>query len=442
MKAHPSANAFRMFGDSELKALAADIKENGQEQPIVTWRDEIVDGRNRYAACQLAGVEPWIEERAFKDDAEVAWYVLSMNVHRRHLGETGRSMAVAYFLPTFEEAAKKRQGWRGAEADEDLVVNLPQGHKSRDDAAAIANVSPSSVQFAKKVRNHGEPEIVEATCQEHIAVSAAAKLVNEPRETQLKVLELIKSGEAKNPKGALLKLRTANLAKTSASAPRVEGGTILQGNSVDLLPTVATAHCVVMDPPYGLENHHANFDHMAKDYEDGEDYALEILRGVCERLLKVCAPDAHLYVFTGYSNAWAFKEILADFFDVQENPLIWAKNTHSPCDFSKRYPSSYELIWFAKMRGSKRPLAKLVKDVIFNPTERSTSHSAEKPTDLLQLLIEQSTVAGEHVIDPFCGSGSTGVAALRCKRHFTGIELDPEWADVARGRLVRDVEAA
>jgi tRNA/tmRNA/rRNA uracil-C5-methylase (TrmA/RlmC/RlmD family) len=55
--------------------------------------------------------------------------------------------------------------------------------------------------------------------------------------------------------------------------------------------------------------------------------------------------------------------------------------------------------------------------------------------DLLTTLIEQSTVPGEHVIDPFCGSGSTGVAAVRGKRRFTGIELDKTWADVARGRI-------
>src|SRR5262249_55712228 len=155
--------------------------------------------------------------------------------------------------------------------------------------------------------------------------------------------------------------------------------------------------------PYGLESH--NTRRGGKDYADGENYALELLARTCEALTHVLSEDAHLYVFSGYSYAWTFKEILQRYFTVQDNPLIWAKNTHAICDYAKWYPSSHEYIWFCRV-GMSRQLSKCVLDVVKQPVERATDHSAEKPTDLLKLLIEQSTVPGEHVLDPFCGSGS------------------------------------
>jgi len=69
--------------------------------------------------------------------------------------------------------------------------------------------------------------------------------------------------------------------------------------------------------------------------------------------------------------------------------------------------------------------------------ERSSTHSAEKPTELLKLLIDQSSLPGEMVFDPFMGSGSTGVAARELNRGFTGVELDKDWYDVAESRIVQ-----
>lgn len=438
MKFHPAAEVFAMLGDSELKALADDIRENGQREPIIRWGDVIVDGRNRFRACALAGRDPMFEHREFKDDAEVAMFVLSMNVHRRHLNESQRGMAVAKLLPMFEHAAKDRTieaGRLGGSSVAKGVANLPDPSRSRDDAAKIANVSPRLVQDAKKVQAKASPELVRAVETGKVAVSAAAKLVDKPDDVQRAVVAKIESGEAKKPLAALGQIRTEALAKSAASAPKVESANILVGDAIARLADVENAHLVIMDPPYGLENHRVWMG-AKKDYADGEEYALGLLRNTCEILARsVCAKDAHLYVFSGYSHAFAFKQILREYFDVQDNPLIWSKSNHAVCDYSKWYPNAHEYIWFCKMRGSQRPIERCILDVLRYSAERATDHSAEKPTSLLQTLIEQSTVAGEHVLDPFCGSGSTGVAAIRVKRRFTGIEMDPHWADVSRGRI-------
>src|SRR5262249_56735913 len=82
--AHPAAEMFPMMGDEELQALAEDIKANGLRELIAVYRARLLDGRNRLAACKLAGVEPqygWLD----RDKTDPVHYVLSRNLHRRHL---------------------------------------------------------------------------------------------------------------------------------------------------------------------------------------------------------------------------------------------------------------------------------------------------------------------------------------------------------------------
>ena len=83
MKAHPYADAWPLLGEDELAELAEDIRANGLLDPIVTLDGLILDGRNRYAACGLSGVEPITEAFSGTDDEALA-FVQSVNGARRH----------------------------------------------------------------------------------------------------------------------------------------------------------------------------------------------------------------------------------------------------------------------------------------------------------------------------------------------------------------------
>ena len=67
-------------------------------------------------------------------------------------------------------------------------------------------------------------------------------------------------------------------------------------------------------------------------------------------------------------------------------------------------------------------------------------HPTQKPDDLMCDLIRDFTDPDDIILDPFCGSGTTGVAAIRLGRRFIGIEKKPKWADVARERLAAEAE--
>lgn len=420
-----------LLSDEELRTLAEDIKANGLKVKIVVHDGQVLDGRNRLRACELAGVKPDFEPWNGAGGSPTQ-YVLSMNVHRRHLDASQRALVGARAIGLFREEANRRQ--RGGRGGKKLPVNLPEARgDSRDQVAAVVGVSGKSVSDAEKVLDVGAPELVAAVEQGKIAVSAAAKVANLPGHEQRAIVAKIDGGEAKNPQEA--KRRIAD--EKRAAQPRVwqPKARIFCGDAVaNLRDLQLKAHCVVMDPPYGLETHRTRKG--GKDYADGETYALELLEAVCKELVQHLDPSAHLYVFSGYSYVHAFREILARHFEVQANPLIWVKDNHTLCDFSKWYGNKHEYVLFAKQRGSKRELgAGQVADVFTVARTRESTHSAEKPTELLTALIEKSTAPGELVLDPFCGSGSTGVAAVRLGREFVGIEIEKKWADVARARV-------
>ena len=82
------------------------------------------------------------------------------------------------------------------------------------------------------------------------------------------------------------------------------------------------------------------------------------------------------------------------------------------------------------------PSAQMVHD--FHNPVGSKSHETEKPADLMRFYIEASSRPGDTVLDPFMGTGATGVAAAQAGRHFIGIEMNRKYFDVARGRVGRE----
>lgn len=163
LRPHPVADLFPMMPTEELEALAADIKAHGQVVPISILRGAvIIDGRNRYAACQMAGVEPWTREMLaeFADEDEVVRYIISTNIHRRHLTTEQRAMIAS-------ELAKLGRGRPG---DNPPIGGLTQGqggnHGSnasidaftQEQAADAMQVSRASVQRAKAITK-ADPEL-------------------------------------------------------------------------------------------------------------------------------------------------------------------------------------------------------------------------------------------------------------------------------------------
>jgi hypothetical protein len=191
---HPLADLFPTLDDSDLAALTADIAAQGLREPIWLYDGRILDGRNRYRACQALGLACPTREYVGENPLSL---VLSMNLHRRHLTESQRAMVAA-------KLANMRQG---ARTDVRPRVNLPE--VSNAQAAETLNISESLVKHAKKVQAEAQPEVIKAVEGGHMAVSAAAKLANEPVAVQRAVVKTLETGAAKTVPEALTRVQGA-----------------------------------------------------------------------------------------------------------------------------------------------------------------------------------------------------------------------------------------
>lgn len=185
---HPAASIFPMLPEDKLMELADDIEKNGQREAILILDGRILDGRNRSCACQLKGINPVTKVVSNIDDPVA--YVLSLNLHRRHLTPSQASMCAARARELYEQQAKERQQ-AALKQNATVPVNLPERDKSdaRDAAGKAFGVSGKSVDFAKKVLDKGIPELAKAVDEGRMAVSTAAVLASEPAEAQKDAIE-------------------------------------------------------------------------------------------------------------------------------------------------------------------------------------------------------------------------------------------------------------
>jgi len=92
---HELCCIFPRCTDEELQLLVSDIRENGLQTPITLYEGKILDGRNRYLACQMLNIEPDYVEFDGKDPLP---FVVSRNLCRRHLSESQRAMVAAAII--------------------------------------------------------------------------------------------------------------------------------------------------------------------------------------------------------------------------------------------------------------------------------------------------------------------------------------------------------
>lgn len=161
---HPAATLFPLMTEEEYQGLKQDIAENGQREDIVVWCGKLIDGRHRLRACEELQRQPSIAEL---DEDQDPWkYVISHNLHRRHLTTSQRAM-VASKLATLKNGERK------------INHAVSNDTASIDDAAKQLNVGRATVARAKQVQEHGSEAVKQAVEQGEIPVSTAAKLVKE-----------------------------------------------------------------------------------------------------------------------------------------------------------------------------------------------------------------------------------------------------------------------
>ena len=188
---------------------------------------------------------------------------------------------------------------------------------------------------------------------------------------------------------------------------------------------------IITDPPYGIE---FKSNHRKEKYNKiKNDDSLEFLDEYLKKSYDLLKDDTHIYIFCSWHKIDEFKRTFEKYFKLK-NIIVWEKNNTSMGDLQGSYAPKHEFILFGH-KGRRLRNGKRLPDIIKANRTGNKLHPTQKPVDLLEIFINQSSNDNDVIFDGFMGSGSTGVASLNTNRKFIGIELDEKYFDIAKQRI-------
>lgn len=226
-----------------------------------------------------------------------------------------------------------------------------------------------------------------------------------------------------------------------------DGVDVFCGDCREVLPTLPKHEAVVSDPPYSVsfEGSSARFQgrpgkgtrRLAFFDGDSDWRAMKklVIDAIC---LAADIRPRSFYIWCGHRQFGHIQDALEEK-GYSTRFLVWRKKFPAPAPPGAGYQSAAELCVYAYLPGRKFADG-VFSNVIDADSYRhgqpgKVDHPTQKPFETISPLIRISTVYGDSILDPFMGSGTTGVAAVKLGRRFTGIEIVPKYFDIACRRI-------
>jgi DNA modification methylase len=211
----------------------------------------------------------------------------------------------------------------------------------------------------------------------------------------------------------------------------------------EVLPTLGKVDAVVTDPPYSIPH---DFAPLGKGRKGTRTLAWDWDRAasvgdIVERCAAAMALAEHnVLVFCGLRQATPLAEAMAQQ-GFADKMLCWVKACPAPAVPEARWTSGFDLGVFGyrqgayfRAKGPMRPNVFRFDSYRFGQPGKE-DHPTQKPLGLMLALVEPLAPPEATILDPFMGSGTTGVAAVKLGRRFIGIEIDPKYFDIACRRI-------
>ena len=264
-------------------------------------------------------------------------------------------------------------------------------------------------------------------------------------------------------------LKVTRTGSRVSGLPRaVSRNSVLRGDSVEILRamTPESVDLVFADPPYNLQlaNKLTRPDQslvagVDDDWDKFADFAEydEFTRDWLEAARLVMKPQATIFVIGSYHNIFRVGAIMQDLGFWILNDIVWRKTNPMPNFRGRRFTNAHEtMIWAARGPRAKSYTfnyealkaanedCQMRSDWLFpicTGSERlkdgqgRKTHPTQKPEALVARVVLAASNAGDLVLDPFFGSGTTGAVAKRLRRDYVGIERDHAYADAAQARI-------
>jgi 16S rRNA G966 N2-methylase RsmD len=422
---HPAADLWPMMDAGTLASLAENIRSDGLKVPIVLHRGMVLDGRNRLAACRLAGVVP----RFVHDDECNPWRASwSLNRERRHMEDKVRLALIG------EEYLAGSDAWEQERTAAREAANRARSEATkqqpRQDGGLFGSTGVASRE-ATPVRTYTkEQEQAKTAARVAAEVGVSRASVERARELKTKAPEVaakVVAGEVQGSKAHRAVKHEEARARVHAQAAAAPERAILvradqwefcdqfEPHSIDLLLT---------DPPY------------ATDVENIESFAYWL-----KHWTPKLKPTGRAFVCIGAypREVLTYLEVLrqARWLDRMQF-LAWTyRNTIGPTP-SHHYKSNWQMV--LHLQGRDAPpldcplmVEQFAVQDINAPDGRQGNryHEWQKPDELAERFIRHASKPGDLVVDPFAGSGTFLLAAARLGRRAVGCDIDERALRVA-----------
>ena len=394
MKFHKIADFFPMMETEEFDNLVEDIKKNGLIEPIWIYKNQILDGRNRFMACRAAEIEP--KYRDYKGDDPMA-FAMSLNIERRHLTPSQRACLAVELLPFYRKAIKEKEAARKSGVTQPKMAE--SSGEARNYAAEVAHVSHGYVGNAMVVQEES-PELFEEMKAGLIHMKEAMSEVKKRKKQKARAQKLEEVSVAPVWVG---KFETDCIYQ--ADVTKVEFIRQLPEDSVDL---------IITDPPWD--------ESSLKTYEAAARIAFRTLK-----------PGHFMAIYSGKM----FLHQILDILHIAGLEYIWT--------FSVFQPDSNDKIQKYHLYSAWRPVILVQKpgkriDMVWMPdsiksTRDKKYHEWGQGVELVEKLIGGYSQPGDIVLDPFIGGASVPYVAKTQKRRYIGFDISEETVRLGLSRV-------
>ena len=210
------------------------------------------------------------------------------------------------------------------------------------------------------------------------------------------------------------------------------------GDCIKIMPQLLdeSISAVIADPPYGIDYQSARradketwFPKIKGDQELDFSWAKEAARiaKIPGCIFVFCRWDVQQEFFDGINVCWRVT-----------SQIVWDRGLHGMGNLEQQYAPRHDIAWFGVIGDWKFPKHRpsSVYFIMRPPHQRrELLHPMQKPVVLMRQIVTDLTLPGDTVLDPFMGSGTTGVACMLTGRNFIGIELDETYYAIAEKRI-------
>jgi site-specific DNA-methyltransferase (adenine-specific) len=227
--------------------------------------------------------------------------------------------------------------------------------------------------------------------------------------------------------------------------------TLKQGDCLELMKELPdeSVDLVLTDPPYGVDYLSHRTDNHKKIENDADVRIDKLFSKILPEVKRIMKPQGVLCMFCAGSSGSSKKltTIYATLATLELSKhmhliqtLVWSKGKTdgSFVGLGWKYRPSYEIILVGSKDADNYAFYPQYSSnvLVYKPyIPHNDDHPTQKPVDLMHHLLRNHSKVGDTILDPFMGSGTTGVACKQLKRNFIGYELDPDYFKMAEKRI-------